>query len=105
MPKIKEFGPLGSEITETIILNVDEYEVLRLLDYAHLTQEKCSERMNVSRTTVTRMYESARNKIADAIVTGKRIVIKGGDVLVCTSLRPECANEPMCCHRLDCLDI
>lgn len=34
--------------------------------------------MNISRTTVTAIYESARHKIADALVNGKRLLIKGG---------------------------
>ncbi|MEA4972785.1 MAG: DUF134 domain-containing protein [Candidatus Metalachnospira sp.] len=104
MPKVKEFGPLNIESTETIVLNIDEFEVLRQLDYVHFTQEKCAQRMNVSRTTVTRIYENARNKIAEAIVTGKKIVIEGGDVFVCKGLKAECANEPMCCHRPNSLD-
>lgn len=104
MPIIREFGPLDFESSETIILNLDEYEVLRQLDYVHFTQEKCADRMNVSRTTVTRMYERARNKIAEAIVTGKKIVIEGGDVMVCNSPKAECANEPLCCHRLNSLN-
>ncbi len=34
--------------------------------------------MNVSRTTVTAIYDSARKKIADALVHGKRLLIAGG---------------------------
>jgi len=104
MPMVKEFGPLDIESSGIIVLNLDEYEVLRQLDYIHFTQEKCANKMNVSRTTVTRMYESARTKIAEAIVTGKKIVIRGGDVIVCNSPKAECANEPMCCHRLSSLN-
>lgn len=36
------------------------------------------ERMNVSRTTVTAIYNSARKKMADALVNGKRLLIVGG---------------------------
>lgn len=104
MPKVTQFGPLNIESIDKIILNLDEYEVLRQLDYAHFTQEKCASRMNVSRTTVTRMYESARSKIAEAIVTGKKIIIEGGDVMICSSPKAECFNEPLCCHRLNRLE-
>lgn len=76
MPLVKEFGPLDFESTEIIILNIDEYEVLRQLDYAHFTQEKCASRMNVSRTTVTRMYESARTKIAKQLLPAKKLLLK-----------------------------
>ena len=53
----------------------------------------------VSRPTVTRMYENARRKIADALVNGKDIVMHPVDVVVCTAPRPECANVLHCCHR------
>ena len=55
--------------------------------------------MNISRTTVTRMYESARSKIAKALVCGQALTIAGGDVAVCEKMRPECRDEPLCCHR------
>ena len=83
----------------TITIGFDEYETVRLLDYVGLTQEQCSKKMAVSRTTVTRMYDAARRKIAAALVEGRRIEITGGDVIVCTALKPECVNEPHCCHR------
>ena len=69
------------------------------VDYAKLTQEECAKKMQVSRPTVTRMYETVREKIADALVNGKQILIAGGDVLVCAALKPECAGETHCCHR------
>ncbi|MBQ5390031.1 MAG: DUF134 domain-containing protein [Clostridia bacterium] len=56
--------------------------------------------MNVARTTVTRMYGSARKKIAEALVKGSQISIRGGDISVCAAIRPECADAPNCCHKL-----
>ncbi len=41
-------------------------------------QEEAAAEMNVARTTVTAMYESARHKIADCLLNGKRLVISGG---------------------------
>ena len=38
-------------------------------------------------------------KVAQALVEGRGLSIKGGDVMICTSLRPECAGELHCCHR------
>ena len=49
-----------------------------------LTQEACAVRMNIARTTVTAIYESARRKVADALVHGKRLLITGG----CCSFEP-----------------
>ncbi len=59
-------------------MTVDEYETLRLLDDEGLTQEACAARMNVARTTVTAIYDSARKKVAEALVHGKRLLITGG---------------------------
>jgi rubrerythrin len=36
--------------------------------------------MDVSRPTLTRIYAKARAKIADALVTGKQIIIEGGKI-------------------------
>jgi predicted Fe-Mo cluster-binding NifX family protein len=59
-------------------MTVDEFEALRLLDDEGLTQEACASRMNIARTTVTAIYDSARKKVADALVNGKRLLITGG---------------------------
>ena len=48
------------------------------LDDEGLTQEACAARMNIARTTVTSIYNSARKKVADALVRGKRLLIAGG---------------------------
>ncbi len=65
---------------ETVVLSLDEYETVRLLDAKGMNQEACAKSMGVARTTVTAMYDSARKKIADALVNGKRIKISGGYV-------------------------
>lgn len=103
-PSTTCFDPLRAEPIETVVLGYDEYETVRLLDYEHFSQQQCAARMQVSRTTVTRMYEMAREKIADAFVNGKRILIQGGDVLVCTHAKPECADSLHCCHRKQTID-
>ena len=99
-PKTTRFLPAGSaEAQEPVTIGLDEYEVFRLLDYVHLSQQQCAARMNISRTTVTRLYESVRSKIALALVCGRELRIAGGDVVVCENMRPECRDEPLCCHR------
>jgi predicted DNA-binding protein (UPF0251 family) len=79
MQGYKPFGIPRREL-ETVILQFDEYETIRLLDYEGLMQEQAAERMNVSRPTLTRIYENARKTIAEAFVTGKMILIAGGNV-------------------------
>lgn len=58
---------------------LEEYETIRLIDYEGLTQEECSERMNVARTTVQRIYSDARKKMAQLLVEGRSLRIEGGD--------------------------
>lgn len=75
----KPFGIPRNEL-ESVTLHYDEYEAIRLLDYEGLMQEQAAERMNVSRPTLTRIYENARKNIAKAFVEGKMIMIEGGSV-------------------------
>ncbi len=79
MSGFKPFGIPRNELEE-IVLQYDEYEALRLLDYEGMLQEEAAEQMNVSRPTLTRIYNSARKIIAQAFVEGKMIVIDGGSV-------------------------
>ena len=78
LPVYRSFSPDDIAATEEVRMTVDEYEALRLLDDVGLTQEACAAQMNIARTTVTAIYESARRKIAEAIVRGKRLLIVGG---------------------------
>ena len=78
MPVYRSFSPDDAAAAESIRMTVDEYEAVRLLDDEGLTQEACAARMNIARTTVTAIYYSARKKIADALVRGKRLLITGG---------------------------
>ena len=77
-PVYRSFSPDDTAATENVLMTVDEFEAFRLLDHEGLTQEACAARMNVARTTVTAIYNSARKKVADALVNGKRLLITGG---------------------------
>jgi len=61
-----------------VVLSLEEYETVRLIDYLSLTQAECAEKMGISRTTVTAIYESARKKISLALIEGRRLLISGG---------------------------
>ncbi len=78
LPVYRSFSPDDISAEESVSMTVDEYEALRLLDDEGLTQETCAVRMNIARTTVTAIYDSARKKVADALVHGKRLLITGG---------------------------
>lgn len=56
---------------ESITLTVDEYEAVRLIDLMKCTHEQCAAQMDISRTTATEIYESARTKIAASLIGGK----------------------------------
>jgi predicted DNA-binding protein (UPF0251 family) len=81
-PLMSGFKPFGipRSITGEVVLQYDEYEAIRLLDYEGLLQEEAAERMNVSRPTLTRIYAKARQTVAQAFVEGKSVVIEGGSV-------------------------
>ena len=78
LPVYRSFSPDDIIAAESVYMTVDEFEALRLLDDEGLTQEACAVRMNIARTTVTSIYNSARKKVADALVHGKRLLIAGG---------------------------
>lgn len=79
-PQLEGFKPYGQAGTDekAIGLHLEEYEAIKLCDYEHLTHVEAADIMNVSRPTFTRVYQSARNKIAKAFVEGLPIIIKGG---------------------------
>src|SRR5665647_808186 len=81
LPETGLYGPLnGPDIgNEILIMTVEEYETIRLVDLEGLTQEECAERMQVARTTVQSIYKEARNKIAESLVNGDILKIEGGD--------------------------
>ena len=71
VPQVDTFCPNGCEDTEPILLTLDEYEVIRLVDLEQQTHEQCAAQMDISRSTVQEIYESARRKIAACLVHGK----------------------------------
>jgi len=52
--------------------------------------------MDISRTTVTEIYEKARFKIADCIVNGKMLQISGGNYKLCNGSAKQCCNKKCC---------
>jgi predicted DNA-binding protein (UPF0251 family) len=75
----KPAGRRGCEI-ELIGMTLDEFEALRLADLEGLYQEQAAVCMGVSRATFGRIVESAHRKVAEALVHGKALRIRGGPV-------------------------
>ncbi len=71
------FKPCGiqGKNLEKILLDADEMEALRLSDYEELYQQECADKMGISRTTFSRLIQTAHKKIASALLNGKAIVM------------------------------
>lgn len=93
LPRIAAFGPHPCEAEEQLELTVDEYEVIRLVDLLGFTQEESAAQMNVARTTVQSIYDSARRKLADALVNGKMLVVTGGCYEICPQAQSCCGKS------------
>ena len=91
MPRWGDFVPASGGEGQ-VIMTVDEFECIRLIDWAGMTQEQCAAQMMVARATAASIYESARRKLADALVNGRTLTITGGEVAVCQ-------DSGSCCGR------
>lgn len=91
----------NSENEETVILTVDEYECIRLVDHEGFSQEQCAEYMQVSRATAQLICDTARRKLAEALVNGCSIRIEGGDYRLCDGKEEHCGcgGCKRHCHR------
>jgi predicted DNA-binding protein (UPF0251 family) len=94
LPDFALFKPAGvpGRTLQEVELTVDEYEALRLADYEGLYQEKAAKRMGVSRQTFGRIVESARKKVAKALVEGTALRIEGGVVEMAEMRTFECSD-------------
>ena len=101
LPGNSRFGPLDAPANTQnfVTMTVDEYETIRLIDLEGLTQEECADQMNIARSTVQGMYNRARRKVAEALVDGKVLNIKGGDYRLCDGLGNFCGGEGCRRHR------
>jgi predicted DNA-binding protein (UPF0251 family) len=90
-PEYTYFKPIGKSIDdlEEIILNLEELEAMRLKDIENLNQEQCARKMHVSRQTFQNIIDSARQKVAIALTSGKAINITGG-IYCCKKCRVKC---------------
>lgn len=84
LPGNREFFPVNCAGDKAVvIMTVDEYETLRLIDKEGFSQEECGKYMQIARTTVQQIYNSARKKVADSLVNGQPLKIEGGEYQLC----------------------
>ena len=95
MPQTCGFAPTGGPagLRPVVIMTVDEFEAIRLIDLMGLTQEECARQMGVARTTAQAIYNSARVKLAECVVNGKELHIRGGDYVICGGNAQECPHR------------
>ena len=102
MPRSTAFAPVGMSFqpSDAVVMAVDEYETIRLIDHEGFTQEECAGYMRIARTTVQQIYNDARKKLSVSLVEGRPLVINGGEYRLCDG------NEPYCgcggCRRHRC---
>jgi len=103
VPKTHLFKPAGGRIRQEdcLNLNLEELEALKLKDIDGFDQQACADQMEVSRQTFQLILESARNKVATALVEGKGLKIEGGNYNYggCSDICPRCHGQKSCQHK------
>ncbi len=79
-PAATVYKPRGIPLRylEEQVLGWDELEAIRLADLEGLYHDEAAMSMRISRATFGRVLASAHKKIADALISGKSIVFRGG---------------------------
>ncbi|MDT8902131.1 DUF134 domain-containing protein [Anaeroselena agilis] len=80
LPPVDHYKPVGVPLRELdeIVLTFEEMEALRLVDCEQLDMGEAAESMAVSRPTLHRIVNKARQKTATALWQGKALRIEGG---------------------------
>lgn len=76
---------------ESVNLNVDEFEAIRLKDLQGLEQTAAADSMRISQPTFHRVIETARRKVADALVNGKAIRIEERECITHENRKFKCS--------------
>lgn len=108
-PVYTKFKPTGVPLGDLkkISLTIDEFEAIRLADLEAKDHLAASAEMGISRSTFTRLIESARKKTAEMIVEGALLTIEGGEITFsnkffrCPMCRKNCGgtgNNYQCPH-------
>ena len=82
VPICRKFFPLTQTEGQAVVVQLEEMEAIRLKDLKGLEQAECAATMELSRPTFQRILQSARSKIATALVEGRAIIIEGGNYVM-----------------------
>lgn len=80
-PGFQGYKPYGNstENADIVELLYEEYEAIKLADYDLMNHEEAALLMGISRATFARIYETARRKIAKALVETREIKTSYGN--------------------------
>jgi uncharacterized protein len=98
-PLYASFKPTGIRRSDldNIALSLDEYEAIRLADYAQMDHEEAAAEMEISRSTFTRLLEKARAKVSAFLIEGRELSIEGG----CVHFRANVFRCASCGHMFN----
>jgi predicted DNA-binding protein (UPF0251 family) len=77
-PAIDGFNPSGAEQMGEVVLSLEEFEAVRLVDFEGLDQSQAADQMGVSRQSFGRVLRSARFIISKALIKGFQLKVTGG---------------------------
>ncbi len=83
-PGFRGYKPYGAETDSRnpVELMYEEYEAVKLADYDLMNHQEACRLMGISRPTFARIYESARRKIALAMVETREIKTVFGNAML-----------------------
>ena len=83
-PLYERFAPVGIQSEKApITISLEEYEAIRRIDLEGASREECASYLDIARTTAQDIYNSARSKIAEALIHGRELRIEGGKFRLC----------------------
>ena len=100
LPEINRFGPLNGEFNdECVVMSVDEYETIRLIDLGGYEAGRMLRTNEYSSYNSTRNIRCRKKKIADSLVNGKTLIIEGGEYRLCDGHGGQCGKMSCGRHR------
>lgn len=89
-PAANYYKPQGIPMRELqeLVLPLENFEALRLVDSMGMDQEQAASEMDVSKPTLCRMLAEARKIVASALTEGCALRIEGGNYFLGNTAEP-----------------